>query len=243
VGYRGKVVEQERARALRARSWTLAEIAQELGVARLSVSVWVRDVVFEPRPRQRPRFRSPSSLHLAKLAEIDAMNRWGAKEIGTLTEAAFLAAGTALYAGEGAKADHAVNFANTDVAMIAFFCDWLRCFFDIDESRLRVRVYLHEGLDIDAAEGHWSAVAQVPRSQFTKSYRPPADPSRRLTKHEFGCAYVIYSCAATHRGIMGLHRALLSSDARSGVAQLVAQRPVKPTVESSSLSPGAPTRR
>ena len=45
-----------------------------------------------------------------------------------------------------------MNFANTDATMVAFFCAWLRRFFTIDESRLRVRVYLHEGLDLDAAE-------------------------------------------------------------------------------------------
>ena len=37
----------------------------------VSVSLWVRDVAFEPKPRQRPVFRSPSSLHLKKLAEIE----------------------------------------------------------------------------------------------------------------------------------------------------------------------------
>jgi hypothetical protein len=34
-----------------------------------------------------------------------------------LSDQAFLAAGVALYAGEGAKRDGAVNFANTDAAM------------------------------------------------------------------------------------------------------------------------------
>ena len=37
MGYRGKVDEQNRARDLRAQSWTLDEIAAELGVAKSSV--------------------------------------------------------------------------------------------------------------------------------------------------------------------------------------------------------------
>jgi orotate phosphoribosyltransferase-like protein len=40
MGYGGKVTEQHRARELRAQSWTLAEIAEELSVSRSSVSVW-----------------------------------------------------------------------------------------------------------------------------------------------------------------------------------------------------------
>ena len=53
MGYGGKYVERVRARELRAQSWTLVEIANELGVSKASVSVWVRDVDFTPRPRNR----------------------------------------------------------------------------------------------------------------------------------------------------------------------------------------------
>ena len=216
MGYRGKVDEQNRARDLRAESWTLDEIAAELGVAKSSVSLWVRDVVFEPKPRQRPTFVSPHPLHLSKLAEIDAMNQWGTEQIGVLSDAAFLAAGVALYAGEGAKGEGSVKFANSDPSMMAFFCRWFRRFFVIDESRLRVSVYLHHGLDLDAAQTHWSCVTGVPRTQFHKGYRAVADPSIRVAKHEFGCCYLIYSCTRTHRQIMGLQRALLSSGALPG---------------------------
>jgi hypothetical protein len=86
----------------------------------------------------------------------------------------------------------------------------LRAFFDIDEARLRVQVYLHEGLDLDAAESFWSTVTGVPRVQFRKPYRATADPSIRRAKHVNGCCYVSYGCSRTHRKIMGLVRALLS---------------------------------
>jgi hypothetical protein len=131
-------------------------------------------------------------------------------------------------AGEGAKTDGGVNFANSDPAMIAFFCAWFRRFFDVDESCLRLRVHLHEGLDLAAAEGFWSTVTDIPRSQFQRAYRAAADPTRRLSKHEYGCVYVRYSDARTHREVMGLVRALLSSMSLSGVAQSAARRPVKP---------------
>lgn len=226
MGYRGKLVEQERARRLRATGMTLADIAAELGVSKSSVSLWVRDVEFEPRPRQRPMFRSPNRLHLAKLAEIDHCDAEGRAWIGALSEDAFLAAGTALYAGEGGKTSNKVTFANTDPAMIAFFCAWLRRFFDVGEQRIRVRVYLHDGLDLGAAEEFWSEVTGVPRAQFHRAHRPPAKAGIRRTKHIHGCCYVTVSCSQTLRRIMGLVRALLSSDARSGVAQSAARAAV-----------------
>src|SRR5262249_15631205 len=136
--------------------------------------------------------------------------------LGRLSDDAFLAAGLALYAGEGSKTGNAVTFANTDATMVAFYCAWLRRFFRIDESRLRARVYLHEGLDLDAAETFWSGGTGVPREHFRTPYRAKADPSIRRTKHPNGCVYVRYCCAHTLREILGLIRALLSLEAIPG---------------------------
>jgi len=216
MGYRGKVEQQERAREMRARNMTLQDIATELGVSKSSVSLWVRDVAFTPSKRRTGPKRRLHPAREAKLMQVARLDLFGVRRIGTLDDDAFLVAGVALYAGEGAKTDGSVKFANTDSAMVRFFCAWLRRFFTIDEARLRVRVYLHDGLDLAAAEAHWSRVTGVPLTQFGKAYRAVADPSIRHAKHEFGCVYVSYTCATTHRRIMGLVRALLSSSAIPG---------------------------
>ncbi len=212
MGYRGKVQEREQARVLRAEGMTLLDIATALGVSKSSVSLWVRDVPFTPSPRRSGPKRRTHPAAIAKQRQIEVSNRLGVLRIGNLSEQGFLTAGIALYAGEGGKGDGSVIFANTDARMVRFFCSWLRHFFDVDESRLRVRVYLHEGLDLTEAEEHWSSVTGIPRDQFRSPYRAAADPSIRRTKHRFGCVYVRYSCSATHRSIMGLTRALLTCD-------------------------------
>src|SRR5215212_6609031 len=145
MGYRGKLEAQEQAREMRARNLTLQDIATELGVAKSSVSLWVRDVPFTPSKRRTGPQRRPHPLHEAKLVQIASLDAEGIERIGTLSDGAFLAAGIALYAGEGSKTDGAVKFANTDPRMIRFFCAWLRRYFSIDEQRLRVHVYLHQG--------------------------------------------------------------------------------------------------
>jgi hypothetical protein len=190
MGYRGKLAEREEARILRAQNMTLAAIATELGVSKSSVSLWVRDVPFTPSKRRYGPKRNTHPASRARQRQIEDLNRLGIERIGTLDEQAFLVAGVALYAGEGSKTDGSVKFANTDPRMIAFFCSWLRKFFVIDESRLRAQIYLHAGLDLDAAEQYWSELTGVPRSQFRAAYRAVADPTIRRTKHEFGCAYV-----------------------------------------------------
>jgi hypothetical protein len=188
----------------------LEDIATELGVAKSSVSTWVRDVEFTPSKRRYGARVRPNALMRRKQEEIDRLLAEGRARIGELSEREFLVAGVALYAGEGGKRDGSVNFANSDVRMMALFLSWLRYFFDIDEERLRLRLYLHEGLDLDAATRFWSEALDIPPERHNKPYRAQPDPSIRTTKHEFGCARIDYSCSRTHRQIMGMVSALLT---------------------------------
>jgi hypothetical protein len=216
MGYRGRVEDRAQARARRAEAGTLAEIAAELGVARSTVSLWVRDVAFVPRPRNRG---APSQrVHpqrAARLAQIEELRALGIARIGELSRKEHLVAGVALYAGEGAKTDGVVKFANSDPRMILFFVTWLRAFFAVDESRLRLRLYLHQGLDLAEANQFWSELTDIPLSQFGAAYRAVPDSTIRSTKHVRGCASVVYACSRTHRAIMGLVEALLTSAGRN----------------------------
>ncbi len=211
MGYGGKVAERQRARELRALSWTLDEIATELGVSKSSVSVWVRDVEFTPKPRNRGHAsHRPHPMHLAKLAEIERCDADGIESVGALTGREFLLVGVSLYWGEGFKRDGVVGMANTDPACLRLFVEWLRRCFGVDEQRLRVKLYLHEGLDLDAAERYWSELLDIPISQFRQPYRAVADASIRRSKHVHGCPSVTYSDSSLHRRVMGMVRALSS---------------------------------
>lgn len=224
MGYRGKVTEQNAARDLRAAGWTYSEICAELNVSKASVSLWCRDVeidgvAWERRAREnhrrgnaRARQRGPNRLQLAKQTQIETLLAEGLVRIGRLGEREFLVAGAALYAGEGSKTDGSVKFPNSDPRMVLFFLTWLRRFYEIDESRLRVRLYLHDGLDLEAASAFWSELTGIPRSQFHQPYRAVADSSIRKAKHPMGCPTVDYGCSRTHRSIIGLVQALLTCD-------------------------------
>ena len=86
-----------------------------------------------------------------------------------------------------------------------------RHFWDIDEARFRGSLYLHEGLDIDAANRFWSDVSGIPVAHFSKPYRAVPDVGIRHNKHEHGCFTARYHSTPIQRAIMGLSRALLSS--------------------------------
>jgi hypothetical protein len=228
VGNGGKVVERQRARELRADAWTLADIATELSVAKSSVSRWVEDVQFEPSPRRTSRKRSPNRLQRAKQAEIERCHDDGIERVGEIGDREFLMAGLGLYAGDGSKTPGSVRFANSNPAMVKFFCDWLRRFFEVDEPRLRIQLYLHADLDLDSAMEAWVAVTGIPPAQFTKAYRAVVDETRRHNRYVHGCCHVVYSSTRVHREIMGLLDAFMSVPVRPRLWQ--------ETVECSSRS-------
>ena len=211
MGYGGKFVERERARELRAQSWTLKEIADALGVSKSSVSVWVRDVEFVAKPRNRGHSgHRPHPLRVRKLEEIERCRAEADELFSWLTgrERDLFALG--LYAGEGEKTDGRVSMANTNPVYLRVFVTWLRELFAIDTSRLRVRLYLHDGLDLEAANEFWSEVLDIPTTQFHMPYRASPDATRRRAKHPRGCATVSYSCAFTHRRVMARIEAVTS---------------------------------
>jgi hypothetical protein len=84
---------------------------------------------------------------------------------------------------------------------------------------LSEREFLVAGVALYAGEGanlFWSELTAVPVEQFHRPYRAMADHTRHASKHPLGCPSLFYACSRTHRTIMGLYHALLSSDAIPG---------------------------
>ncbi len=98
MGYRGKGVEREEARRLRAPGLTMPDIVGELGVSRCAVSLWTRDVPVELGPR-RLGPRRPNVLERRKAAEIGEMLEEGRARIGALSDRDLLIAGAVVCRG------------------------------------------------------------------------------------------------------------------------------------------------
>lgn len=79
VGYRGNIDQQEQARRLRAQNRTLADLAAELGVARSSVSLRVRDVPFTPSRRRTGPKQNAHPASGVKACQIEELDRAGAE--------------------------------------------------------------------------------------------------------------------------------------------------------------------
>ncbi|MGW2629952.1 hypothetical protein ACWC2K_11560 [Streptomyces chattanoogensis] len=167
---------REKARELRRAGKTYDEIVAELGVAKSSVSLWVRDL---PKPR-----KSPKAMHQmaearwapyreARDRQIEQTKAEATSEIDKLTDRELFLIGVGLYWSEGSKSkahrrSERVTFINSDTSMIKVYMAWLRLL-GVDRENLRFAVMIHESADVAAAERHWAHVVGVDVSALCKT--------------------------------------------------------------------------
>jgi transcriptional regulator with XRE-family HTH domain len=142
-----KTDEQRRARELRAQGWSVKEIERELGVARSSVSLWVRHVPLGPEQRQRlvERIRLGPVVAAELKAERARAVRRGYQEEGRVLvreRGADYLAGCMLYWAEGAKARNTAQLVNSDPALLARFVHFLQSEFGVPPTAMRLRCNL-----------------------------------------------------------------------------------------------------
>ncbi len=101
--------------------------------------------------------------------------------------------GLMLYWGEGDKTkNYFVALTNTDPNILLYFSSWLRKYFEIDEKRLKCRLYIWENLDEMKCKRYWSKLLSIPLNQFTKSYVSKSKPKIKKNKHNFGVCRISY---------------------------------------------------
>lgn len=187
------------ARELRIQGMDYEEIATALGVAKSSVSLWVRDL---PTPTRLSyaecRKRSAEGARRywaaerpAREARRAAVRTAAAAEIGELTDRELLVAGAVAYWCEGAKSkphrrSDRVMFINSDPALIRFFLRFLQVA-GIPRTDLCFRVYIHETADVESAQQFWLAVTGATIDQFATPVMKRHNP--KTVRKNVGGAY------------------------------------------------------
>jgi hypothetical protein len=164
---------RDQARALRTQGLSYNEIVAQLGVAKSSVSLWVRDIPCPKRfayvhnERRKEGLRRFNQARTARHAtEIEA----AAAEIGELTDREVLIAGAIAYWCEGAKNKpnnkaNRVTFINSDPRLIGFFLRFLAVA-GVNRDDLILRVHIHENADAEKAQRFWLEVTATQPDQF-----------------------------------------------------------------------------
>ncbi|MEK9132299.1 MAG: hypothetical protein AAB606_01130 [Patescibacteria group bacterium] len=172
-----KISERNASVELRQKGWALKKIAEHLGVSRGSVSYWVRGIVVPPisgdELRQK-RFLGDEKRRTTIFEKTTALLRDieqdCLKEVKAVSKRDLFIAGIMLYAGEGAKhkAPHSqrVEFTNADISITQIFVRFLVECCSVQKEDIRLRLFLYEDMNEEAAKRFWADNLRIPLSQF-----------------------------------------------------------------------------
>lgn len=159
-----KAEKRKEARRLRHSGMSVKEITDKLGVAKSSVSLWVRDIELSEEQRLALKRRNPIYMGQHKGSKVVAEKHRGYRrqyqEEGRqkAREAKPLhLAGCMLYWAEGAKSRHSFKLVNSDPDMLIYYMHFLRYSLGVDDNDITVRVncYLGNGLTLADIENFW----------------------------------------------------------------------------------------
>lgn len=199
-----KIAEQQRAKKLRSEGRSIKDIAQTLNVSKASVSLWVRNIELSQTQRKllsrkghsveviEKRRKSRLAREEEKRAAI--MNE-ASRNIAYISEKELFLTGIALYWAEGGKTRRGpIRLANGDPAIIQTMMRFFREICKVPESKFRGHIHIHPHLDYKEAELYWSLIANIPLSQFFKTYRKPnKSSSNKKDTLPYG-TFEIYVC-------------------------------------------------
>jgi hypothetical protein len=182
------------ARKLRRRGESIRSIADQLGVAKSSVSLRCRDIALTPEQREklsdraRAANRQPRNTQWKRHRQIAAIESAAAGSSGTLAASPLWAAGVALYWAEGSKTERRLSMANADPDLLRLFMRWVTEFHKLSEFSCSIN--LHANNDEAAARVYWARQLGIPTENFTKTYIKPDGNGHRKNHLEYGVARV-----------------------------------------------------
>ncbi len=195
---------REQAEVMRRAGGSYKEIFNKFAIPKSTLSTWFSEELgsFMDDPKKQ-------HAHLARIREMSiakftvrrlakqrfiyekVRNILGDSLIDLPTKRAMLAM---LYWAEGAKTEAAggLKFTNTDPLLSQLYIRLLRDCYEIDESKLRVRLHLHYYHPIRETRRFWSQLLAIPEEKFGKIYIKKRSETKKFRRNFKGICFIIY---------------------------------------------------
>lgn len=238
MGYYGRLDLKLKAQQMRRDGKSYAEIMAELKLPKATTSDWCKDIILNEEQKKRlyqnkktgalkgniigaKRQQEKRQIVSQKLYEQ------GLIEVGKLNKRERFISGIAMYMAEGTKVDKGCCFSNSNPEMVKFMVEWFKEFGEKSIHSFRGAIWLHEGLDEDAAKKYWSTNTGIPLKQFYKTYiAKPKTNSRKIRKniHSYGVFSFYVNDVMLLRKIMGWIGGIINKPWYNTTHSPVAQR-------------------
>ena len=215
-----KLEKKAMAIAIRKEGGSVREISSVLGVAKSSVSLWVRDITLSAASKEiiqkkysNGQLKAQSARRAQTSEKLRSANKFAEDVITKFTQhtSADQIICAMLYWCEGTKSssDRDFAFTNSDPDLIVTFLRLLRTSFKIDENKFRVCVHLHDYHDVNKQLQFWSKTTTIPLSQFIKPYSK-AHTGKQQKEGYQGCVQIRYHDVRVARELQAIAKTYVS---------------------------------
>lgn len=217
-----KIKEKFEARRLRKEEQlTITTIAEKLGVAKSTVSLWVRDLSLPPTTIRK--YNMAGCIKAGKIRAKTARQirskyqQKGAQIAKKYQNNTLFVSGCMMHWSEGAKDKNIVSITNTDLHFIKLWVRFMQHFFDILPSDFRVKIscYLNNGLEQSQIEAYWRQNLLLPDDCFTKTTiikKHPMSTGVKKNRHPYGVIRIVVCSTKIVQQIWGAIKFLADID-------------------------------
>ena len=192
---------KEKALSYRRQGYSLNEIADRMSISKSTLSGWFEDLVLNKsaikRLKERKIFGQYTAKQKSSMKRRSELKKYEKQASGQIRKVVFTKNSSKLLCSilfwcEGTKSLSApMQFINSDPAMIRVFMLLLRDSFELDETKFRILVHLHEYHNEEKQKKFWSDVTGVPINQFSKIYWKFHTEKRKRDNYP-GCIRITY---------------------------------------------------
>lgn len=209
---------REEAALLRRRGYSIKEIAQKLGIAKSTSSLWLREIKLNKKALKRLGRRKILGQYNARTTILMKKEIKNQKRLELtrnlltdvqLSKEHLKLLCSLLYWCEGNKDDSSVRFTNSDPSLIKIFINLLRSTYKLDETKFRILMHLHSYHKEKQQKEFWSSVTGIPKTQFNKSYLKP-NTGKRIHENYPGCIAVYYHNVEVARELKAIYNTFVS---------------------------------
>jgi transcriptional regulator with XRE-family HTH domain len=178
---------------LRKKGLSYNEIRKKIGVAKSTLSLWLKNIPLKPEHKKRLYTkqieilsRGPNSQKERRAREVKAIIKESKKEIKLpLSFETKRLMGAALYWAEGSKGKM-FEITNSDPYLILFIVKWIEEVFGISPRDLKARLNIYPQQSETKIKKFWSDLTRVPVSRFGKSYIKPPNKGYKKNNLYYG---------------------------------------------------------
>lgn len=191
-------------------------ISQKLGLAKSTLSDWLREIPFIPNKKVIKRvgiarMKSAQFQHNLKVANIKAMKELARKELGGVSKRDLWLLGIGLYLGEGSKLYESIRIINSDPQIILLALKWFHDICGLSKENIRLDLHLYPDINPNQAIQFWSRLTGIPRKQFGKIQidRRTNKSEKKKRKLPYGTAHLVIRSNGRKELGVSLHRRIM----------------------------------